>query len=254
MNIQHRLTPFLVATMLISVPSVAVQTSGGDRLTGDSAQIPETTLRFREVNVNGKIVEITPDIVSEYGRKRRFHQPIADEANVYAISEFVDFVHRRSAAGRAGIFIGVVVDDRERPYSTSDPDYSGRDHFRAVRARITELVEGYTDVDSQAPTPGIAEVYGAEITGIIPLRYFDGAERIDPGGARVPIRVNDIFIFVNDHVLPVELEEPDYLPDTVLEMEEWLLHLLSRDRHLYSWEEYRASQDLIIARAKSKYE
>lgn len=229
--------------------------SRADENNGTTAPIiPVSALQFRQARIvkDGPRVEITPHIVRKYAGMvpQQIKRPKANEDEVVSLSNFFDFRDERRKQGKAGIYIGVVVSDE--PYTPSQPGYFGRDHFRAVRDKILELLRGAKNRDASAQ--GYAQRYGAEVQAIIPLKFFKGAQSINENGSRKDIRVNDIIILINDHVIPEELEEPHYFPSTLDEMEEWINHMLSRDYHLYSHDEHRQFQEIIKAEAKRKYQ
>ena len=216
--------------------------------------VPETSLEFRTARLpNGEITEITPEIVQEYARRDQFKTPVAREDEVVSIKSFMLYADHMKDEKRASIFIGVVVeDDAYIPL----PGYEGRNHFRDVQRSIAQLVTGYDpDVPRHEQEQGqsIAEIYGAEVQAIIPLRHKPGSTYTNPDGVVHEVRVNDIILIVNDHFIPVELEEGNHFPDTVEEMEVWLKHYLDRDMHMYSRAEYFANKEAIMANADRKY-
>ena len=217
--------------------------------------VPETSLKFRTARLpNGEVAEITPEIVQEYARRDQFKTPVAREEEVVSVKSFMLYADHMKDEQRAAIFIGVVVEDE--PYRPLAAGYDGRDHFRDVQRSIAQLVTGYdpnVHMNQQEQGQSIAEIYGAEVQAIIPLRHDPGSTYTNPDGVVHEIRVNDIILLVNDHFLPVELEEGNHFPDTVEEMEVWLKHYLDRDMHMYSRAEYFANKEAIMANADRKY-
>lgn len=247
-------------TELVQETNDTIQTQG----------VPETALQFRQGKIGGQMVEITPSVVQQYAQRDQFKMPVAREENVVSLKGFFDFREDRNRQNKAGIFIGVVVGDD--PYTPLSTDYDGRDQFREVHKRVAELVTGhqFTDVgivpglgdkvDMDVGMPGYAELYGAEVQGIIPLRYQENAEITYPGDIKVPIREGDIFIMINDS--PFALQNPTtqedidnhkyVLPSNVDEMETLLKHYLVRDIHLYTYEEYNKHEEEILLAARNK--
>jgi len=221
----------------------------------ETQEIPETELTFRTARLpDGEIAEITPEIVQEYARRDQFKNPVAREEEVLSIRSFMLYGDHMADEKRGGIFIGVVVEDA--PYKPLSPGYEGRDHYRDVRKSITQLVTGYDpDIPKHEQEQGqsIAEIYGAEVQGIFPLRHIPGSTYTNPDGVVHEVRVNDIIMLINDHFIPVELEEGNHFPDSVEEMEDWLKYYLDRDMHRYSRQEYFANKEAIIANADRKY-
>jgi len=235
-----------------------------------NAQVPDTELQFRTGKINGEVGEITPEVVSRYARQGQIKMPVAREENAISLEGFFGFREKRAAEKKAGIFIGVVVGNE--PYRPLSAGYDGRDQFRDVHKRIAELMSGYEYADvglipgtgevlnEDTRVPGFAEVYGAEVQGIIPLKSHDGAEVTYPGDLTVPIREGDILIMINDTPLvfinadPGEEGNYEYgFPDTVEEMEVLLKYYLARDTHLYTYEEHIEHSDAILLAAQNKY-
>ena len=225
------------------------------QVNAETQEIPETELTFRTATLpNGQVAEITPEVVQEYARRDQFKRPIAREEEVVDIKSFMLYADHMADEKRAAIFIGVVVEDE--PYRPLASGYDGRDHYRDVQRSIAQLVTGYepgVDSSQQEQGQSIAEIYGAEVQAIIPLRHKPGATYTNPDGVVHEVRVNDIIMLVNDHFIPVELEEGNHFPDSVEEMEDWLKYYLDRDMHRYSRAEYFANKEAIIANADRRY-
>lgn len=235
-------------------------------------EIPATELQFRRGRINGEMVEITPEVVSQYAQLGQIKAPIAKEEKVVSFEGFMQFNDKRAQEKKAGIFIGVVVGNE--PYTPLAPGYEGRDHFRDVHKRVVELMSGYEHADvglipgtgerlnEDTRVPGYAELYGAEVQGIIPLGIDSNSitELSYPGDFTVPVREGDILIMINDNPIVFINAEPgedsDYqysFPDTVEEMEELLRHFLARDTHRYSFDEYHKYTDAILLAAQNRY-
>lgn len=225
------------------------------QVNAESQDIPETELTFRTARLpNGVVTEITPEVVQEYAEKDQFKSPVAREEEVLSIRSFMLYGDHMADEKRGAIFIGVVVEDE--PYRPLSPGYDGRDHYRDVQKSITQLVTGYDpDIPKNQQEQGqsIAEIYGAEVQGIFALRHIPGATYTNPDGVTHEVRVNDIIMLVNDHFIPVELEEGNHFPDSVEEMEGWLKHYLDRDMHRFTRAEYFANKEAIVANADRKY-
>ncbi|MGN7437891.1 MAG: hypothetical protein ACTHOO_04530 [Alcanivorax sp.] len=256
-------TAVAAAGLSVSAPALAQEaeferasdTTEVVQSSSQNQQVPETELKFRTAKLpNGEMAEITPEIVQEYAHKDQFKIPSAREEEVLPIRSFMIYADHIADTKRAAIFIGVVVDDE--PYKPLSPGYEGRDHFRDVQRSITHLVTGYDpDIprNEQEQGQSIAEIYGAEVQAIVPLRYKEGLAYTNPDGVKHDIRVNDIIMMINDHFIPVELEGGNHFPGDVQEMEEWLKYFLDRDMHRYSRQEYFANKEEIRANADRRY-
>lgn len=214
----------------------------------NSAQaLPETELQFRHGKIADVMTEITPDVVQTFAKKGQIRGPRGRPEQTISLEAFFEFSEKRAKEKKAGVFIAVVVDSK--PYLPLDADYHGRDHFNAVRTRVNELMTN---------DPGFAELYGAEVQGVLPLRYYPDAQVHYPGDFTIPIELNDILVKINDNPLIFhnadEDESAEYgFIDEIWEMETLLSFYFSRDVHRYSYDEHIAHQEAITAAAKRRY-
>jgi len=216
------------------------------------SDVPKSKIKFRRAKLGGKIVEITPDLVKKFAAKGQVKMPKAREENVVPYigtkykRGFLSYLNRGN--GKAGIVIGVVV--KNEPYSPLLSD--NRDHFRAVHKRVAEIMTGRKFDGSGAKTKGLAELYGAEVTDIVPIAFNN--DSYEMGDNIIKLRVNDILIAVNDNFYLIENDGNGFeLPNTVDRMEERLKYTLGADRHLYIRDEYITYNEKILSAALSKY-
>ncbi len=216
------------------------------------SDMPKSKIKFRRARLGGKIVEITPDLVRKFAAKGQVKMPKAREENVvpYIGSKykrgFLSYLNRGN--GKAGIVIGVVV--KNEPYSPLFSD--NRDHFRAVHKRVAEIMTGRKFDGSGAKTKGLAELYGAEVTDIVPIAFNNDSYKM--GDNIIKLRVNDILIAVNDNFYLVEEDGDGFkLPNTVDRMEERLKYTMGLGRHLYIRDEYIANKKEIRSASRSKF-
>jgi len=230
-----------------------------ERNSADS-DIPKSKIKFRSAKLGGKVVEITPDLVKKFAAKGQVKMPKIRDKNVvpYRGSKhkrgFLSYLNRGN--GKAGIVIGVVV--KNEPYSPLLSD--NRDHFRVVHKRVAEIMTGRKFDGSGAKTKGFAELYGAEVTDIVPIAFNNDTFEIggnEKGEADIiKLRVNDILIAINDNFYVLEFDDDGdgfKLPNTVDRMEERLKYSLGEDRHLYIRSEFIANKEEIVSAARSKY-
>jgi len=224
------------------------------------SDVPKSKIKFRRARLGGKIVEITPDLVKKFAAKGQVKMPKAREENVvpYRGSKhergFLSYLNRGN--GKAGIVIGVVV--KNEPYSPLLSD--NRDHFRSVHKRVAEIMTGRKFDGSGAKTKGLAELYGAEVSDIVPISFNNDSYKMEgvniKGLKTIKLQVNDILIAINDNFYLVEYNDNKdgfELINTVDRMEERLKYALGEDRHLYIRDEFIANKEEIVSAALSKY-
>ncbi len=216
------------------------------------SDLPKSRIKFRRAKLGGKVVEITPDLVKKFAAKGQVKMPRIRDKNVvpYIGSKhergFLSYLNRGN--NKAGIVIGVVVNNK--PYTPLSPENS--DHFRAVHKRVAEIMTGRKFDGSGAKTKGLAELYGAEVTDIVPIAFNNDSYKM--GDNVIKLRVNDILIAVNDNFYLVEEDGDGFkLPNTVDRMEERLKYTMGFGRHLYIRDEYIANKKEIRSAARSKF-
>jgi len=209
--------------------------------------IPETSLKFRMGMIDGVKTEITPEIVQKFAKLGRVKRPVMSE-NVVSLQGFFDFREKRTKSHSAGIFVAVVVEGE------LDLEW-----HREVHEYLATMMVGY-ETPRGAQAPGYAEVFGAEVQGVIPVRYHAGAEITFPAVGNTPIRVGDIIVAVNDTpfgLFDAKDEDKDRyevrLPSRIVELEAILESSLLQDRHRFTYDEYVQNKDAIKAVAQARY-
>ncbi len=224
------------------------------------SDLPKSRIKFRRTRLGGKVVEITPDLVKKFAAKGQVKMPKVRDKNVvpYRGSKhkrgFLSYLNRGN--NKAGIVIGVVVNNK--PYTPLSPDNS--DHFRAVHKRVAEIMTGRKFDGSGAKTKGLAELYGAEVSDVVPIAFNNDTFEIggnEKGEADIiKLRVNDILIAINDDFYVLEFDDDGdgfKLPNTVDRMEERLKYALGEGRHLYIRNEFVNNKEEIVSAARRKY-
>jgi len=223
--------------------------NGAGRKSGVKKSIEDVPmLNFRKAKLGGKVVEITPDLVKKFAAKGQIKIPMAKEDNVMNLATFTSLLERIKKSKTSSVIIGVVVKDE--PYSPPKPDYDGRDHFRAVKKRVIEIMTG-RKADGSKKTKGYAELFGGEVMAIIPVKYSEG-DTYGNAEDEFPFQVNDIILAVNDNGYAIQPENYNLI-NTVDDLELHLQDYFERDKHLYGNKELVANRDVIYDAARKKY-
>ncbi len=205
----------------------------------DKDDLLKSEIRYRKAKIDGKVVEITPEVVKEFAAKGRVKIPSAREDKPMSWQAFLSSISKWRSKKMAGIIIGVVVDDK--PYTPLDPDYTGRDHFRDVYKKVVELMTG-RKADGSKVIQGLAELYGGEVLNIVPITFNKGDYYRSRAFGTTYLRVDDIIVAYNDNIFyslhKQKSGEYRFFND-MDRLEVYLRHIMKTNRHKYLSKEIR---------------